>query len=241
MQKELSMSDQIIAEIIASVGAVIAAIIGGIFLLHSTKAKKEKNNTPNIKSGGNTIIASEKATQNIFFSPSSEPMKTPEEKRRIKLVETAEKIKERANSILIENEEILTPLFQPRPKVLVVRKAMVDLFNKQKSRADFSDWIGYLETEKEKEQNAKFKEYIGELLIPTIQLSNALYSNPNISLDGQVVYISKKKFLMADVLSGNVPLPEIRKFTEDYLEYLRDLISNIGQASGKIKSLVNSG
>jgi hypothetical protein len=241
------MSNEIIAQIIAAIGVILAAIITGVFLLLSNKKKKVKGikEIPTISSGGHTIVASEKSTQNVYISSSATPNQYLEQLNPgMKLSELADQIKDRADLILTENQNVLTPLFQSKPNMKKIRKDMIDLFNLQTSRTDFGAWEGYLEYKKQKERNEDLRNLITDLLDLVSRLSYILYSNKREFGDEGIIIRKNPPGSKSDMLMILVDrteyLPEVRRFAEDYLELLRDLATQIGKLAGKIRSFESS-
>ncbi len=232
---------EITAAIIGLIGAIIAAIIG----LRKKKRNKDSE-LPTVQSGGHSIIATDHAVQNVFMNKQNIP--DPQTQKYDEIVDVAEKIKMKANQILEENEEILSPLLNEKPNRMVIGENMNLLFNIQHSRADFGEWKTFLETKASLEKSFETKIVINELVSLVEKLHNTLYSYSS-SLDireGKLDQMAglTKKYLVTQFLTredetqlGQDTVLKLRAIANDYLEYLRGLTEAIGGITGRLRAL----
>jgi len=217
------MEKEIIAAIISAVAVVIAAIIGGIFAWK--KKDKSGESTQTALTGGHAFQASGNSHQHVYISETKETIEKPPDQ----LLITVAEIKEYTNGILVENQQILNPVFTKKPQLNKVRDEMIRLFGIQKARGKFGDWIAFLEHEQENEVNSKVTKEIGELITILKGLHESFYS--------YVDSPKNKSHIISRLDNGEISISEIQMMATNYLEHLRSAVERIGAINGKLKSI----
>ncbi len=169
-------------------------------------------------------------------------------KKYFRVLDIAEKLKVRTNAILEENENILAPIFRDRQSMRDISKSMNNLFNIQKSRADFGEWKSFLETVIESEKSSEINAFAKDLIDLIAKLQNALYSYEESSIEQrnnqQHMQEITKKYLVNKIFTQEQEnqfkkygLEELRAIVTDYLNYLRSLTEKTGEIVGRIKGM----
>lgn len=158
------------------------------------------------------------------------------------LLSVAEEILEQANSSLIENEKVLTPLFQDASARDRVYDDMVQLYHNQRNRGDFGRWKAFLEETLGKENDQGICSIITDLLSDVNQLYDAFYRVSPYSS------VKPSKNMTIDKLSVANALNSRTRYTLDYqgilqiarwyLDYLREIVEHIGRSVGRLRAIL---
>jgi hypothetical protein len=223
------MSPEIVAAIIGGIAVVLSAVIAGIFKLKE-RGEEDKQSA---QAGGHVIQARDNVAQNINIVEKAQSRNY----QKYDLLEVVSEIKEYANTILIENQKTLRPLFSKKPTRNEVKESLEILFNEQHGRANFGEWQGYLTNALEKKEYQPAKYMIVELLSLLEQLHASLYSYYSSSDFRLNNYETMKHYMVVSIENDNVSIEQLRLSAKDYLEFLRSLIEKIGVINGKLKFL----
>ena len=184
--------------------------------------------------------------QSIPETPSVEPKRKTfdpaiEKATHLKaILKIAEEILETANSSLIENEKALNPLFQDILQVETVHNRMTELYHNQRNRGDFGRWESFLKTALSKETELEIKSVIGNLLSDIDKLHDAFYSQIPYPNDKPSKNVTLQKLSLGTALGGYILDPEeIIQTAHRYLDYLRELIQDIGLRVGLLRGKWN--
>ena len=150
------------------------------------------------------------------------------------LVET---ILDSTNSMLAENQRILSPLFNPNPDIRSIGNNFGDLYNNQRHRGDFGKWLSYLKILQEKESDSKVREQMERLHAVLYELHRSFYKAPEQREINHLVGEHKGKILLIDYINARIPVQQMRTATQEYLDFLRDSIEQIGDIAGVLRAL----
>jgi len=225
------MDKEVIGAIVGGIATIVAALIAGIL---KKRDKKDSNGRQSAQAGWNVIQASgQQITQNINIDGAPVP---PTSQKEDELLKRVSEIKDYANSILIDNETVLSPLFSEHPKREKVRESLRKLFIEQRGRANFGEWEGYLTNILSHDKYQESRDLIAELLTLLRQLHGSLYSYANSTESRMNNLETMKWYVWASSEDEAISIEQLRTIANDYLEYLRSLIEKIGVTTGRLKS-----
>lgn len=145
------------------------------------------------------------------------------------------------NSILIENEEILSPLFTNNYNIEEVHDKMILLFNNQRNRGNFKRWIIYLSKQLKSES---LPEESREQIENAIRLLNDFFrffyekvpqdlkgDNLQIAIEQLQDEYPPTKGIVANIVnpSQNYEVREMQKLASRYLDDLRNAVVDFGE------------
>ncbi len=169
-----------------------------------------------------------------------------EQERILSILELIPSIVE---SILIENQKILTNLFTEQESVEQVMVKMITLYNNQGNRRNFAEWITTLETLNQNAFSSEIRKEITFLIEKLSGLKTTIYSYDYVELSPKRMIKFKmqvtenliddndiKKFHLT--ILNKFPPQEIHSIVTNYLNYLRNSLENITSACVKIKNTI---
>lgn len=154
------------------------------------------------------------------------------------LLEVANQIEKQATNILIENQKILSPIFEDQPSRKEIEKGIRKLFEVQHSRAKFGEWVSYLKNKEDSFKKEEIKKEIRNLRHILTNLQSILYENDQKYPTRYTLMNYTKKYMMKNVIGNQqIDIKPVRQATNAYLENLRKINEEIGKSKGTLKAL----
>ena len=158
-----------------------------------------------------------------------------------RLISIAEEILDVANSSLVENENVLIPLFQDNSTKDKVYAEMVGLYHRQRNRGDFGRWESFLTETLETETELDIRSIISALLEDVNRLYDAFYRESPYSSVKPSKNMTLDKLSLATALKGEGYIlrdREVVQIARWYLDSLRETVEHIGRLVGELKAKV---
>jgi len=213
-----SLDPLIIAAIITAAGVIIAAVIQ---IRKGQSGKKAKTTIKN--RDGNVINVNDQGSVNIS-------MHSDNNKETSVLITKIDQITEYASAILVENQKILSNIYQTNPNVQKMQSEFSDLYHIQYGRAKFKEWLSYLSQIRADLEDQALQNYVSTLRSLVSDLRERVYKPVN----EDSLPLNKKGLLSR--IETMQDIEELKIDIDFYLSNLRELTEDIGDIAGRIKA-----
>ncbi|OKH42941.1 hypothetical protein NIES2101_32035 [Calothrix sp. HK-06] len=156
------------------------------------------------------------------------------------IVNTAKEIFDCVNLSLIENQQLISPFLQNQSKREEVWSKVDFLFHGQRERGNFGTWKAILEAILETEENPKLQDAINKLIESLQKFHKSFYSYYRYKAEDPEKYETYKRdkhfvaYALNEEKSGFTD-EEVAMIAEDYLNYLRGLVEEVGSITGRLE------
>lgn len=159
------------------------------------------------------------------------------------IVNTAKEILDCVNLSLIENQQVISPFLQNQSKREEVCSKVDFLFQNQRELGNFGKWKAILKAIIETEENPQLQGAINQLIKIIQQFHESFYSYYRYKAKNPEKYETYKrdKHFVAHALNkekSGFTDEEVVSIAEDYLNYLRGLVEEVGSITGRLEIML---